>query len=101
MSRIALDDSDIPVQVIEPGPTQTVAVGASSAQSTALAVNTTLVRVFSDTLCHLAFGDNPTATSSDFPLAADTEAYLRVQRTSKIAVIQNAAAGTLWITEAK
>ena len=80
-----------PVGSVPTSGTQRVAIGASSAQSAALAGTTTLVRVHTDQICSVTFGDNPTATTSSMRLAADSTEYFSVPAGSalKVAVISN------------
>jgi len=76
---------------VEAGTDQTVAIGGSSAQSSTLKTNTQLVRLHTDAICSIAFGANPTATTSTQRLAANQTEYKSVPLTSgyKIAVISN------------
>ena len=68
---------------------QTVAIGASSAQSATLNAATTLIRVATDTACRILSGANPTALATSLPLAAGQSEYFGVPAggTLKIAVI--------------
>jgi len=68
--------------------TQTVAIGASSAQSAALNNDTRIVRLYADAACHVLVGSNPTATTSSMPIAAGAAEYFGVTPGQKIAVIQ-------------
>lgn len=70
--------------------TQKIAFAGASVQSAALNEQTTLVRLHTDTACHVLFGANPTATTGNMRLAADATEYLSVKANSglKIAVIQ-------------
>lgn len=68
---------------------QTVAIGGASTQSSAFNAKTHLVRVHTDAICSIAFGSDPTATTSTMRLAADTTEYFEVQPGDKIAVITN------------
>lgn len=82
------------------GATQTVAVGAASAaNATAFAPGTFAVRVVATTACHICFGATPVATTDHAYLPAGWVAEYTVQPGQKIAVIQNAAAGNLYVTE--
>lgn len=49
---------------------QSGAVGGTSTQSSAFSAGTSLVTVQADEDCHVAFGSNPTATTSDFKIGA-------------------------------
>lgn len=72
--------------------TQTVAIGASSAQTTnAISNNSRVVRLHSDAICSFAVGSNPTATATSPRLAANQTEYFWVPINSgiKVAVITN------------
>lgn len=87
-------------EVFTIGTTQTVAVGATSASiATAFGAYTTVVRLCSTTACHVAVGASPTATTSSAYLPANVEWFIEVAPGQRVAVIQNAAAGTLFVTE--
>lgn len=64
---------------------------STSTQSAVLNANTTLVRLHTDSTCSVAFGTNPTATTSKMRLVSDQTEYFSVQPNSelKIAVISN------------
>ena len=66
----------------------TVAIGSESAQSDAFGANTNLIRVHTDAACHVLVGANPTATTANMRLAADTTEYFAVTPGNKIAVIE-------------
>jgi hypothetical protein len=68
---------------------QTVAIGASSAQSSALNAATKFVRLFTDTVCGISFGTNPTAGATSARMAANTTEYFGVPQgqSFKVAVI--------------
>lgn len=75
---------------------QTIAIGASSAQSSALNAKTRIVRLHTDAICSVAVGDNPTATANAFRMAANQTEYIAVSddlflngAAPKIAVITN------------
>ena len=79
--------------------TESVTVSGTSTQS-AVIDKSRIVELCSTTDCHIVIGSNPTATSSDFFLPANTyRKVLVVEDTDKIAVIQNSAGGNLFITE--
>jgi hypothetical protein len=68
----------IPAAMQLPLAEQTRSLTASSAQSSALNAQTTLVRLQTDTACFILFGANPTATTSKMPLAINTPEYFCV-----------------------
>ena len=88
------------VQALRIGATDTVTVGAASAQSAVLGDRIDVVRVVSTTNCFISQGSNPTATTSSMYLPADVPEYFRVNRndSDRFAVIQETGGGTLYIT---
>jgi hypothetical protein len=86
-------------QAIIPGASQVVAIGASSADSTVLGTNTTVVRLTSDQPCFVAFGSTPTATTSSHYLPANVPGLFGVYPGTKIAVIESGSMGSLYISE--
>lgn len=79
----------LPVATMPPLATQTVAIGASSAQSSAFNSKTKMVAVHTDAICSIEFGPNPTATANSKRLAANTTEYFEVAPGDKVAVITN------------
>ena len=83
------------IPVAEDGPIaqQTVAITGASVQSAALNAATTFVRVHTDAICSVAFGANPTATTGNRRMAANTTDYFGIDQSTntvkKIAVISN------------
>jgi len=98
MTKIARDKDGQIAQCVGLGAAQTVAYNAS-VQSTAVGINTTVIRVVSTTDCHVAIGTNPTATTSSTFLPVYSVEYFKIAPGSKIAAIKNATAGTLYVTE--
>jgi hypothetical protein len=66
-----------------------VVIGAGSLQSAAFDAATTVVRIHTDAICSIAFGTNPTATTSTQRMAADSTEYFSVKFGHKVAVIAN------------
>lgn len=105
MSQTATSDNvlnaQIPFQAIVPGVSQTITTSGSSTQSALLQNATSIVRLFSTTDCFVAFGTNPTATTSSLFLPGGIIDYVGIpeQQKYKIAAIQSTAAGKLYITE--
>ena len=94
-NRMTLDVSGAVVPIgMEPAiTTQTVAISGVSAQSALLNSATRFVRIETDTICHLLWAANPTATTSHTRLAASQTEYfgtnpIDVGLGLKIAVIQ-------------
>lgn len=92
-ARQARDASGFQMVVADEPPvaSQTVAIGGTSAQSSAFNGLTRFVRVSTDAICSIEFGSNPTATSSSRRLPANTTEYFGVPQggSFKIAVITN------------
>lgn len=87
-------------EVFMPSTNQTIAVGAASvALTNPFGTYTTVVRLCSTTACHIALGASPTATTSSPYLPANTPWFIEVAPGQKVAAIQNAAGGTLHVTE--
>lgn len=68
---------------------QTVTIGSGSLSSNAFASFTRMIRVHADSICSIAFGPSPTATTTNMRLAANTTEYFGVNPGTKIAVISN------------
>lgn len=70
---------------------QTVAIGASSAASSAFNASTAIVRLHTDAICSVEFGAAPTAAATKMRLAAGQTEYFAVVPGSgfKVAVITN------------
>lgn len=91
------DPNGTDVQLMKLGASQAVVTGAVSAQSTAL--TTDVVMLTASAACFVAFGANPTATSSSHYLIADYPYVFAVTEGHKIAALQVAAAGVLYVSE--
>ncbi len=69
--------------------TQTVAIGVSSVQSQPFSGQTRLVRIATDSICSIAIGANPTATTANPRMAANQTEYRGVMPGQVLAVISN------------
>ena len=75
-------------------------VSTSSAQTAATEAGTEYVRVISDTNgVHIAFGSNPTATTSSTYLAANNDEVFKIDGGMKIAAIVATGTANLYIDE--
>ena len=75
-------------------------VSTSSAQTAATDAGTEYVRVISDTNgVHIAFGSNPTATTSSTYLAANNDEVFKIDGGMKIAAIVATFTANLYIDE--
>lgn len=68
---------------------QKVAVGGVSTQSAAFHPETTMVSINVDVVTSVAFGENPTATTSSSRIAADATQFFGVIPGHRVAVISN------------
>ena len=95
----ASDRIGFDVQAMRPGIVQNITTSGTSAQSSALNSETRVVRLIATTNTYVAFGSNPTATSSSMYLTASSSEYFIVAGGSKIAALQVGDSGILNITE--
>lgn len=80
--------SPLPMAAHPPAAVQTpVNVTGTSAQSAAFGSTTRFVRLRADIACHFVVGTNPTATTNDTPLDANSAEYFQVPAGHKIAAI--------------
>jgi hypothetical protein len=113
---IKRDGSGDGVQAGKPYTNQSVAIGAGSVACTAFSTNaqnrvgisvapnqTTHIRVVATVNCWISFGNPPTAALARDPasmyLPAGLPEYFWVSPGSQIAVIQDSAGGSLYISE--
>ena len=70
---------------------QTVAIGGSSAQSSAFSSQTAIVRLHADSICSVLIGTNPTALTTSARFVAGQTEYRSVPKGQgyKVAVIAN------------
>jgi hypothetical protein len=83
----ANDIGGVPQAARLPGTTNVVTFTTSSVQSAVFGANTRFVRVVSDVAACLAYGSNPTATTSGLRLAAESPEYFGVTPGQRLAVI--------------
>jgi hypothetical protein len=82
------------------GATQVVAfTGTAAATANGVSTGVNTVRLFSTTLCHIRVGAAPTAVATDIPIPALVEVFMAVTPGQKISAIQDAAGGSLYVTE--
>ena len=102
MSKLARDDNGQLSQIYSLGTTQVMTVTASSVQSTAIAADCTIIRLANGSTahCHFSIGSNPTASITTSPmLPANAVEYIKVTGGDKVAVIRNATATDISITQ--
>jgi hypothetical protein len=87
----SLNFAPVTTQAPQEPPTteQVVSIAASSTASQPFNQSTTLIRVHADSICSVAIGTNPTATTTNKRLAANQTEYFGVAAGQQIAVIQN------------
>lgn len=100
---LAKDRFNHAIQCLSPVLTQTVAIsGTSAATTNPLGMNVVVIRVLATTNCFIRIGTStPAATTADTPLYAGVPEYFRVSGnlTLKVAGIQMASSGSLYVTE--
>ncbi len=82
-------DDRVQIPIEPPLVNQTVAIGASSAQSAPFAATTRVIRISTDAICSVLIGVNPTATASDGRFAANQTEFRGVSGGQILAVITN------------
>lgn len=87
--QLATQQGPTPIAQEPSSVNQTVAIGGSSAQSSAFAPNTTLIRLHTDAICSVQIGANPTATATTRRMSANQTEYFKVAQGHKVAVITN------------
>ncbi len=88
--QLAVDGRGIVPAGVEPAlASQTVAIGAGSAQSSPFGERTRFVRVHTDAACSVKFGANPTAAATDARMAASQTEFFGVVPGHRLAVITN------------
>ena len=95
MPLLAQDFDAAPIQVLRHGSTETVAYSATAASSSALEKG--VYRVVASSDCHFTLLG--TATTSDAYLPAGAVEFVRVVDDDVISFVQNASAGTAFVTE--
>jgi hypothetical protein len=102
MSRLARDDHGQLTQIFALGTTQVMTVTGTSAQSTAIASDCTIIRLANGSAaqCHFEIGTDPTATlTTSAMLPANSVQFIKVAGGSKVAVIRGATATDVSITQ--
>lgn len=100
---IKRDSGGLEVQAGTPFLSQSVAIGGSSTASAAFNAQTAHVRLVASASCWVSFGNPPAAAvargASSMFVPANLPEYFWVATAAQIAVIQDSAAGFLYVTE--
>jgi hypothetical protein len=99
MTTLPIDDFGERIQVLRPGGTQTVAIGAASQASAPFGATTTVIRVVATSHCFLMLGHSPTATAGGHYLPAGAPEYFHVVPGEALAALRAASDGTLYVSE--
>jgi hypothetical protein len=83
----AISGAQLQVAYLPEVTTQKITFTTSSVQSAALDTKTRFVRIHTTAACHVAVGTNPTATTDNMRMIADSVEYFGVRPGYKIAVI--------------
>jgi hypothetical protein len=89
VDQLVLDGRAVGVPVEPPIAEQTVTISGTSAQSSAFNAKTRYIRIEPDVICSRLVGADPTATTSNARMAADSFEFIAVKGGHKIAVITN------------
>ena len=82
------------------GTTQSISTsGTSAAITSAVGTQTRAVRIHATKACFITCGASPTATTSHTFLPDGHTEYFRITPGQKVAAIQSAEAGTVYVTE--
>lgn len=83
-----------------PDTTQSITTsGTSAAISNAVGDQTYVVRIHATKACFVTFAGTPTATTSHMFMADGQTEYFAISPGEKVAAIQSAEAGTVYVTE--
>ena len=93
-----MGDSRSVFQNISSSLDDTIVFSEISAQSSAFGSETLKIRLSTTANCHIAFGVNPTATSSNLYLPANVVEYFTVCPGSKIDIVRVVADGDVYIS---
>lgn len=86
----------ITAPAVTPANTISVTIGASHAESAAVAGD--VVRLVATAACYVAFGDDPEATSDSMYMPANVPEQFQFTPGEKVSVLQVSGGGTLYIT---
>lgn len=91
VSKIAASSGgqDVLAPVMPPAAEQTVAITGGSVQSDPFHAGTSYIQLSTDAICSIAFGSDPTATTSKQRLAANETRFYGVTPGQRVAVIAN------------
>lgn len=82
--------ADVPAGAEPAATDQKLTISGSAAASSAFTATTYFVRVHTDVVCHVEFGDSPTATTSSARMAANQTEFFGVKPGHKVSVISGA-----------
>lgn len=85
----AILDDRVQIPIEPPVVNQTVAIGASHAESAAFSASTRVIRIHSDAICSVLIGAAPVATTTDGRFAANQTEFRGVQPGMVLSVITN------------
>lgn len=95
MTVLAKDANSYAIQALRPSSTEALAVSGSATSATAVSSN--IVRLYSTVDCF--FEVTGTATTSSTPLPAGAVEFVRVESTDVLSIITNGSTGTFYVTE--
>ena len=86
---VTLGPADAQIGGTPPQAEQTVSIGGASVPSAAFGSRTRMVRIHTDAICSIAWGQSPVATTVNMRLAANQTEFFGVTPGFKVAVIAN------------
>ena len=97
---VELRGKGLQVGLLNAGTEQALSFSETATSSAAVASDAYCVRLVAiGSACHIDIAETPTATTAKTYLPADSPEYFHIEGGHKVSVIQNAATGTLIITE--
>ncbi|MFA5490007.1 MAG: hypothetical protein WC284_12435 [Candidimonas sp.] len=96
MVSMPRDSRGTSVPVLRPLMTQVISFEDASVQSSS--INSQIIRVVCNENCHIAIGEDPTATENSMLIPAGTHEYFVITPGDKIAALRESNNGKLFIT---
>jgi hypothetical protein len=87
VAELVRSTGQLPAAALPPTREQELLIQGKSTASQPFTEQTALIRIFADAECAIAVGEDPEATTSNYPVGAKAEAYFYVPVGFRIAVI--------------
>ncbi|MCK9596444.1 hypothetical protein M0R19_04630 [Candidatus Pacearchaeota archaeon] len=80
-------------------PTTTQSIGVTDTPASSDAITSQIVRLFATVPVYVAFGENPTTATPDFPLGASAEYFYYIPESYKVGFVRfGSVSGTIYIS---